>query len=282
MPTESPIPVRARYRGCLRILAIGLLIFLCPRAVRAQLKLVLLPETTLRERLEVGQVNGKQRQQAVYDLFTRAGCAVTEQAITKKVSNVICTLTGESTSTITVGAHYDFIDLGAGIVDDWSGTAMLASLFETLKKAPRKHTFRFVAFAQEEKGLVGSTSYVKHLANEERSNLRAFVNLECLGLSEPKVWASRSDAKLMDLLSVIAAAIKGDLQGVNIEKVGDDDTHPFHDIRIPVLSLHSLTGETFGTLHSKHDQLAAIHMDYYMDAYRLAAFYLAYLDQQLE
>jgi Zn-dependent M28 family amino/carboxypeptidase len=40
---------------------------------------------------------------------------------------------GESDSEIIVGGHFDFVDHGQGIVDDWSGVALLPSLYEAEK-----------------------------------------------------------------------------------------------------------------------------------------------------
>jgi hypothetical protein len=108
------------------------------------------------------------------------------------------------------------------------------------------------------------------------------VNLECLGLSPPKVWAKRSDPNLVGLLANIANSIHVPLQGVGVDRVGDDDTHPFLSKKIPVISIHSLTQETLPVLHSRRDNLDAIHMDDYASAYKLAAFYLAYLDSKLD
>jgi len=72
------------------------------------------------------------------------------------------------------------------------------------------------------------------------------------------------------------------LQAVNVEKVGDDDSHPFLSAHIPVITIHSLTQETLPILHSDRDQLNAIHFDDYYTAYKLIAYYLAYLDLKLE
>ena len=195
---------------------------------------------------------------------------------------MICTLTGEEASTIVVGGHFDYADRGSGIVDDWSGASLLPSLYEALKAQKRKHTYVFVAFAAEERGLIGSTYFVKNLSREEKSSLRAFVNLECLGMTSAKVLTHRSTPGLVDRLVEIASATKMPLQGVNVEKVGDDDTHPFAEARLPVITIHSVTQETLPILHSAHDQVGAVHPDDYYDAYRLVAFFLAYLDVRLE
>ena len=91
-------------------------------------------------------------------------------------------------STIVIGGHFDYADQGKGIVDDWSGASLLPSLYQSLKEQKRKHTYVFVAFAAEERGLVGSTYFVKNLSTDQKASLRAFLNLECLGLTPVKVW----------------------------------------------------------------------------------------------
>jgi Zn-dependent M28 family amino/carboxypeptidase len=229
-------------------------------------------ETVVKKRLSSGEVKPRQRQAAIRDLFTEVGCSVEEQPIDKSSGNVICTLPGQTNSTIVVGGHFDFVDRGRGIVDDWSGVSLLPSLYESLKNRPRQHTYVFVAFAGEERGLVGSSRYVKKLTPDQKARIRAFVNLECLGLTPVKVWVHRSTPALVARLIEVARAINTSLQGVDVERVGDDDTHPFFLAHIPVISIHSVTQETFQILHTVRDRLDAIHFDDYYAAYKLAAF----------
>jgi hypothetical protein len=235
-------------------------------------------ETLVKNRLTRGEVRHKERQAAIQDLFSEAGCSLEEQRIDRSSGNVICTLPGQTSSTIVVGGHFDFVDRGKGIVDDWSGTSLLPSLYQSLKSRPRQHTYVFVAFAGEESGLVGSSRYVKKLTKEQKALVRAFVNLECLGLTPVKVWVHRSTPALVARLSEVARAIKIPLQEVNVEQVGDDDTHPFLSAHIPVITIHSVTQETLRILHSDRDRMEAIHFDDYYAAYKLAAYYLGYLD----
>lgn len=239
-------------------------------------------ETVVQKRLSSGEVKPQQRQAAIRDLFTEVGCSVEEQAIDKRSGNVICTLPGQTTSSIVIGGHFDFVDRGRGIVDDWSGVSLLPSLYESLKSRHHQHTYVFVAFAGEERGLVGSTQYVKKLTQEQKSQMRAFVNLECLGLTPVKVWVHRSTPALVTRLSEVARAVNVSLQGVDVDRVGDDDTRPFLSAHIPVISIHSVSQETFPILHSARDRLAAIHFDDYYTAYKLVAYYLAYLDAKAE
>jgi Zn-dependent M28 family amino/carboxypeptidase len=183
---------------------------------------------------------------------------------------------------ILVGAHYDHTRLGDGAVDNWSGAALLPSLFESLRSKERKHTFIFVGFTDEEKGLVGSEHYAGRLTKEEASRIDAMINLDCLGLSPTKIWLSRADRKLAEALNGVAHAMKLNLGLVNVDKVGSSDSESFVKRKIPAITIHSVTQESFPILHSENDKLEALRLDDYYDSYRLLAAYLSFLDQSLE
>lgn len=259
-----------------------LLIALANAQAAEKLALDLVSQDTVMDRLRAGLVTQGHRQETVSKLFSDAGCEASTQKVGREANNVICTLTGESPGTIIVGGHFDFVTRGTGIVDDWSGTSLLPSLFEALKKQPRRHTFVFVAFTEEELGLYGSSYFVKKLSPDQRKEVRAFVNLECLGLSTAKVWSNRATPSLLARLDEVARAIGLDLKGVNPDNVGDDDSHPFLFAHMPVISIHSISQDTLRVLHSPADSMTAIHPDLYYEAYRLTAVYLAYLDVKTE
>jgi Zn-dependent M28 family amino/carboxypeptidase len=230
------------------------------------------------DRLRAGAVSEKERQQAIEKLFEQAGCKVSLQRVDRHSSNVICSLPGKTPATIVVGAHYDFAGPGQGIVDDWSGASLLVSLFETLKAEPREHSYAFVAFAAEERGLAGSSHYVKELDTDQKAAIRAFVNLECLGLAAPKVWVHRSTPMLVQRWANTATAADTPMSGINVQQLSDDDTHPFLSSNIPVISIHSLTPATFSIPRSKLDSIEAIRPDAYYDSYKVLALFLTYLD----
>ena len=108
------------------------------------------------------------------------------------------------------------------------------------------------------------------------------INLECLGMAPPKVWGSRADPKLFRAYQETVAAMHLRAEVVNVDKVGDDDSHPFLSAGIPVLTFHSVTNANFPLLHSPGDNLKAIHAADYYDSYRLVAAYLAHLDSGLD
>jgi Zn-dependent M28 family amino/carboxypeptidase len=216
-------------------------------------------------------------------LFQEAGCTgdnLTEQRVKHaQAPNVICTMPGGTSSVILVGAHFDFVDRGQGVVDNWSGCSLLPSLFESLKGAPRHHTFVFAGFTNEEEGLVGSRFYVHELSKDARQNIRAMVNLDSLGLTPTKMETDRADKQLAQALATMAANLKLPLDVVNVHGVGRSDSDSFQDSKIPTINIHSVTTETFPILHTPRDRMNAIHLDDYYNTYLLLRAYLAYLDQ---
>ncbi len=230
----------------------------------------------IQNRLALVPQRASEREPELESLFREAGCEgdrLSEQPIPHtKEANVICTLAGEGPGTIVVGAHTDFVAHSTGAVDDWSGSALLPSLFQSLKSYPRRHNLVLIGFGAEEVGLLGSKEYVR---TAEKASIRAMINLECLGVSPPKIWSSRADKNLREAYVQVASSLHVAPAGVNVERVGDDDSHPFLNARIPVLTIHSITQETFPLLHSPRDTLKAINPDDYYAAYRITVAYLA-------
>jgi Zn-dependent M28 family amino/carboxypeptidase len=236
-------------------------------------------------RLKAFVLKNAEREQELKSLFQQAGCdgdQLSEEAVKHlKEPNVACTLPGKTSGVILVGAHYDHVDVGDGVVDNWSGASLLPSLFQVLKSQPRKHTYVFVAFSGEEKGLVGSEYYAKHLTAAERANMEAMINLDTLGLGPTEVWVSHGDKRLVMALNAVAQAVSLPLTGMNVDGVGSSDSESFAKLKIPSLTVHSVTQNTLRVLHSTRDNLDAIRMNDYYDSYRLLAGYLTFLDSYL-
>ncbi|MCX6632215.1 MAG: hypothetical protein NTW28_31780 [Candidatus Solibacter sp.] len=77
-----------------------------------KLEIDLAGEELVKARLASGSVKARLRQATIRKLFEDVGCAVEEQRIDKNAGNVICTLPGQTSSTIVVGGHFDFADYG--------------------------------------------------------------------------------------------------------------------------------------------------------------------------
>jgi Zn-dependent M28 family amino/carboxypeptidase len=268
----------------LRSISLGLMIAVITPCVTlvAQLHFDTVNSKVVEQRLKSYKGNDSEREATEKNLFQSAGCAgekLTEQPVKGlKQPNVICTLPGSTDAVIVVGAHFDHVDAGDGVVDNWSGSSMLPSLYEALHTDPRKHTFIFVAFSGEEKGLLGSQFYVNSLTPDQVQKIDAMVNMDTLGLGPTEVWVSRSDQKLVRALTGIARALKLPLTGQNVDRVGQSDEESFIRRKIPTITIHSLTQETLGVLHSPGDNYNAVHFNDYYNSYRLLSGYLVLLD----
>jgi hypothetical protein len=227
-----------------------------------------------------------ERETILKELFQQVGCIgenLSEQPVKhQKNPNLICVLPGSTDSEILVGAHFDHAPEGSGVVDNWSGAAMLASFFQALSSQPRKHRFVFIAFTGEEVGLVGSEFYAKQLTPQQIAKIRVMVNLDSLGPEPTHIWLHHSDRHLSDVLYGVAKTMGLPLAVVNADQVGDDDSSSFSKLHVPTVMLHSLSQDSFSIIHSKRDNIDAINMGDYYDSYRLISTYLAYLDSTLD
>lgn len=254
-------------------------------ATAESLRYNLVPRNAVEARLRKYAGDNKQRESTLKQMFTEAGCDgqhVSEQPVKgSKLPNVICLLPGSSDKVIIVGAHFDRVSEGDGVVDNWSGAALLPSLFEAVKTEPRKHTYIFIGFTDEEKGLVGSRFYVQQMTKEQVAAIDAMVNMDTLGLASTEVWASHSDKVLYGALVYIAKQLNVPVTGVNVDQIGSSDAESFAERKVPRITIHSLTQETFnaGILHTSKDKLSAMRLDDYYQTYRLLTAYVAFLDQ---
>jgi len=259
--------------------------FVAAVGAQGQLEFRKLDEAILQARLETFSRKNDEREAMLKKLFLESGCdpkQMSEQLVKKKiVPNLICVLPGESDDIILVGAHFDKVNAGDGVVDNWSGASLLPSLLYSLNDKPRHHTFVFVGFTGEELGLVGSEFYARKLSTEQRSKVKGMVNLDTLGLGPTKIWATHADPPMLLAIGSIAQAMKLPIGVVNVDQVGLSDSESFVKYKIPRITIHSVTQETWPLLHTDKDKLAAIKMDDYYATYRLLAGYLAYLDTYL-
>ena len=229
--------------------------------------------------------DNKERESTLKQMFAEAGCDdqhLSEQRVKgSKLPNVICTLPGSSDKVIIVGAHFDRVARGDGVVDNWSGASLLPSLYQAVKNEPRKHTYVFIGFTDEEQGEVGSRFYVRQMTNEQVAATDAMVNMDTLGLAPTEVWASHSEKWLTNALMTLASQLKVSVKGVNVDKIGSSDAEQFAQRKIPRITIHSLTQETWnaGILHTPKDKLSAIRAGDYYETYRLLAAYVTFLDQ---
>ncbi|MEO8019581.1 MAG: M28 family peptidase [Pseudomonadota bacterium] len=268
----------------LRVVGAVLLGLASTSAFAEDIRVRLVPREMVEDRLREYSGTNSERGARLKRMFTDAGCGeqLSEQPVKhSKIPNVICVLPGTSDRVIIVGGHFDRVPTSDGVADNWSGASLLPSFYKALKGEPRRHTYVFIGFTDEEKGLVGSHFYARQMTREQVAVTDAMVNLDTLGLAPTEVWAHRSDKSLMEALVRVALYLKMPISAVNFERVGSTDSESFASRKIPRITIHSLTqkSENAMILHTPKDKLSAMNLDDYYDTYHVVAVYLAYLDQ---
>jgi putative aminopeptidase FrvX len=270
-----------------RTAAVALLGLAAGNAWAQTVRFRLLPRETIEERLHEYRGTNIERGARLKRMFVGAGCGehVSEQAVKwSRAPNVICILPGTSDRIIIVGAHFDRVPMSDGVADNWSGAALLPSLYQSINVEPRQHSYVFIGFTDEEKGLVGSRFYARNMTPEQVAATDAMVNMDTLGLAPTEVWTHRSDKRLTLALFQVSKLLELPLRGVNFENVGSTDSESFTKLKIPRITIHSLTqkSENEQILHSHKDNLSAINLGDYYDTYHLVAVYLAFLDHLVD
>jgi hypothetical protein len=267
--------------------AIALLLQACLISAGESVHYNIISRELIESRLARYAGDNQQREATLKQMFSEAGCDerhLSEQIVKgSKLPNVICSLPGESDKVIIVGAHFDRAAEGDGVVDNWSSASLLPSLYDSVKHEPRKHSYIFIGFTDEERGEIGSRFYVQKMTKGQVAATDAMVNMDTLGLAPTEVWASHSDARLTGILFSVAQQMNLPFSGVNVEQVGSTDSEQFAVRKIPRITIHSLTQETWNAriLHTSKDKLSAMRIDDYYQTYSLLAAYLAFLDQVL-
>jgi hypothetical protein len=88
--------------------------------------------------------------------------------------NIVVTL-GSGSTDIVIGAHYDKVDVGSGLIDNGCSALILTRLAESLRSEELNHRIRIVFFDQEETGLNGSAQFIKA---HEGDPIVSMINLD--------------------------------------------------------------------------------------------------------
>lgn len=116
----------------------------------------------------------------------RARITIDAQLIPHTVQNVIAeSKEGDPSRVMVIGAHLDSVEDGPGLNDNGSGSATILEIAKQIQKlpSPPKNKLRFIWFAAEEFGLLGSAFYVNSLTPEQRNQIQAMLNFDMLGSS---------------------------------------------------------------------------------------------------
>jgi hypothetical protein len=220
-----------------------------------------------------------ERLEAVRRLFERMGANASDITTEKTggVENVFVTRKTRSEETIIIGAHRDFVDLGCGAVDDWSGVVAIAYVYRAIGFVGHRKNMLFVAFDREEEGLTGSKAMVNAIKREDLPKYCAMINLDSFGLAQPSALERLSSNSLIALAQQLSESLQLPFTRLAISGA-DADSSSFLARRIPSITLSGLSSNWPSILHTTKDQKEIVNPVSVFAGYRLALSILKRID----
>lgn len=132
---------------------------------------------------------------------------------------------------LILGAHYDAVPFSPGADDNGSGVAVLLESARVLSRTcrPSRLQVRFVAFAMEECGFIGSLHYVETF-RKNKTAVVGMLSLECVGYT-----SSRPGSQIIPPGLPIQVPDRGDFIGI----VGNTDSGELKDCLESAIHQHT-------------------------------------------
>lgn len=240
------------------------------------------PREEIRAEFDSVPCKNGDRLNAVKSLFEKMG-AKPEEIVVEKVKGVENVVVRKASATgskekIIIGAHYDKTADGCGAIDNWTGVVALAHVYRTVKELQLKKNVVFVAFGEEEKGLVGSSGMAGAIGKEQVAEYCAMINIDSLGIGAPQTLDNVSSEKLIDFTAALAEKINAPFARSRVDGASSDSAS-FIKKKIPAVTIHSLNHDWRRILHSSNDNPSKINHDSVYMGYRLVLALLLRVDE---
>jgi carboxypeptidase Q len=157
------------------------------------------------------------------------------------------TKSGDPAKTLMLGAHVDSVPKGPGINDNCSGVSALMEIAKHLSRFSTANKVRFCFWSGEELGLLGSTFYVSHLTEQERSSITAYLNFDMVAGDNSLLRVMNGSLSSSAGFAPPGSSAVTNIWGEYFEKEkreiffepfeGHSDHQPFKDVGIPIGSL---------------------------------------------
>jgi Peptidase family M28 len=221
-----------------------------------------------------------ERSSGVRALFQKNGVPGAGMSLTssKGPKNYHVFVKGKSDEIIVVGAHYDLVEKGCGAIDIWTGIVVIARIYGSLKGLTPEKTIEFVAFDQEEEGLLGSQAFVQAIGKQDLSRYCAMINLDSFSEGAPFVMANASSDKLAKFAEEAARSLKIPFGSVSIPDA-DADSSSFLRRKIPAMTISGVTADWATILHTPNDQAVRVKPESVYSGYLLSMAVLQHVDQ---
>ena len=233
--------------------------------------------------------------------FKAAGCKpdmLQEQQVPDvELPNVICTLPGPDPGAIVIGARLDSKAHGDEALVDWGSVEMLPLLAESLNSAPHRVTIILAAFSGHDHNLAGANVYLKQLTDEQRTQIRAMIQIEKIGRTIPSYAFPGPDTTRMvyvgqmvvakeaahepttpsKVLPIAAHSLKFPEPPAEINDIPATEARVFDEAGISSIVIHSVSYSTkAGQVHMTR---TALDPAIYTDTYNLLCVYTLSLDK---
>ena len=235
----------------------------------------------LAESVKLAPCEMKERLEAVKKMFISVGAKEEDVKVEqfKDISNVVVTKKGKSEETIIVGAHYDKTKEGCGVVDNWTGISMIAHIYRTFSKFETEKTYIFVAFDQEELGLLGSKEMAKAIPKDKRQNYCSMVNVDSFGVGIPQAMTNISSSKMTKYAKDLAKETKFPFAEAAILGASSD-SDSFKEKGIPAITFHGLDGKWQTYLHNNGDKFEKVNLQSVFLGYQFILNFIVKLDTE--
>jgi hypothetical protein len=194
-------------------------------------------------------------------------------------TNLIAEKAGKSGKFLIVSAHYDSVN-NAGADDDGTGVVAMLGTAQLLRNRELTHGVRFVAFDQEELGLVGSSAYVRDLVSRgEKNGILGDLQMEMMGFNGKKdgkfhvISCKREDSQF--LVDAFTRSVHDLGTGLEITeactKRSDHAAFWKNDMPAIVISENFFGGDSSPCYHKSCDTIDRMHLDYFVKVADVAA-----------
>ncbi|MBR3276264.1 MAG: M28 family peptidase [Eubacterium sp.] len=173
--------------------------------------------------------------------------------------NVTAFIPGRRDEYITLSAHYDTTSLSHGAYDNLTGCAGLLGVMDSLKDRKLNYGLKFVFCGSEERGLLGSESYVRD-HEEEIKNTVLNINLDMIGSILGKFFACvTAEDRLAHYISYMGAEV-GFPVGTRTGVYSSDSTN-FADKGVPAVTFARLASGNAAPIHCRYDLQEVLSME---------------------
>ena len=219
--------------------------------------------------------------------FQTLGYSVTQDSFRisgRTRHNVIAELQGDArpNDIYIVCGHYDSISqspssYAPGADDNASGSAAVLELARVLRQYRFDATIRFICFAGEEQGLVGSSAYVSDLASSGQiSSIKGVINMDMIAYRNTAAWdvllegSSGTSQPLLSLLSSLVPDYTSLTSYISTNPFGSDHM-PFINQGINAVLTIEYEDWANPYYHSTSDTVNRLSLPFAADIVRLNA-----------